>query len=220
MASRSVAVLQDQLEASTSRHSVLQDEGEERLSVLTQQLATRDAELAHLMGEKERLAQLVGKEKEERERLVLVIADLELAKDNLTHKLSTCETTIHSLRSQVSLTESGQQLREEERAGLEERVAVLSEQLTVLHGQLEAANDRLLEQERAKTVLELAGTERLDEIRNLTRTLEEVRLRAESAGELQDRVDQLERDLGRKQEEVRHPHYDLLLQCHCFSHAL
>lgn len=203
MSTREVAELQEQLQASASRHSLLQTEEEERVRVLTQQLATRDAELAQLMAEKARVSRACAEEREEREKLKLVVADLELHRDNLSHKLSSYETTIQTLRSQVSLTESSQHLREEERAELEEKLASLLGQLAVLEGQLAVANDCLLQQERAKTVLELAGTERLEEIRNLTRELEEVRLRAESAGEAQGRVEQLERELARKQEEVR-----------------
>ncbi len=202
MVSKEVVALQGQLEDSASQHSLLQGQEEEHFKLLTQQLATRDAELAQVLEEKSRLTRACAEEREAREKLKLVIADLEFARDNLTHKLSTFETTIQSLKSQVSLTESSQQLREEEREELEESVASLSGQLVVLEGQLGAANDRLLQHERAKAVLELTGMERLEEIRSLTRELEEARLKVESVGEMQDRMEHLERELGRKQEEV------------------
>lgn len=103
---------------------------------------------------------------------------------------------------QVSLMDDSQ-----EKLVLQEKVSSLSNQLALVEGQLGVANDRLVQQERSRVVLEMAGTERLEEIRVLTREVEGLRLRSESIAELREKVNELEGELGKKQEEVMHiPH--------------
>lgn len=103
---------------------------------------------------------------------------------------------------QVSVLETSHLSREQEKVSLADRVSSLSSQLTLTEGQLGVANDRLLQHERSKALLESVGAERLEEIRTLTRELEELKPRAEGVSELREQVEHLEGELSKKQAEV------------------
>ncbi len=103
----------------------------------------------------------------------------------------------------MSILKDTQQVNQEEKLGLEDNADTLSKKLGLVAEQLEEAKDRLSQQERNRAVLELVRTERLEEIRVLTRELEELRMKGEMAREMEGRVQQLEGELWKKQEEVR-----------------
>ena len=106
------------------------------------------------------------------------------------------------LTLQVLVLEESEHSQKKEKIGLVEKAASLSNQIWVLEEQLATVNERALQQERSRVILEMASSERLEEIRTLTRELEEMKMRTELVGELREKVEQLEEELQGKQEEV------------------
>ena len=73
----------------------------------------------------------------------------------------------------------------------------------MVESQLATTNDRLLELEQSKAVVEAASSERLAEITELQRRLEGNEMKEDLVGELREQVESLEGQLSQLQEKVR-----------------
>ena len=86
---------------------------------------------------------------------------------------------------------------------IEKELSDAHSHINMVESQLATANDRLLELEQSKAVVEAASSERLAEITELQRRLEGNELKEDLVGELNGQIDSLEKQLTQLQEEVR-----------------
>ena len=90
---------------------------------------------------------------------------------------------------------------------MEKDLSDAHDHINMLESQLATANDRLLEMEHSKAVVESASSERLAEITELQRRLEGNKVKEELVGELNGQIASLERQLVQLQEEVQCKYY-------------
>ena len=86
---------------------------------------------------------------------------------------------------------------------IEKELSEAHHHINMVESQLATANDRLLELEQSKAVVEAASSERLSEITELQRRLEGNEMKENLVGELNGQVASLEKQLTTVQEEVR-----------------
>lgn len=105
--------------------------------------------------------------------------------------------------------EGALQLTERKCAALESDLATSHTQCSSLESQLTASNEAIEDLHRSRAALEGVGVERLSEITQLTRQLEEERVREGMVRELGEQIDALEEQLSKLQENV---------SCHQIQH--
>ncbi len=85
---------------------------------------------------------------------------------------------------------------------LEGELAFAREHSAALEAQLASTQDQVLDLERSKGIIESASAERLSQLTQLQRRVEEGRVREGLVGELREQVNSLEQRLTRLQSEV------------------
>ena len=88
-------------------------------------------------------------------------------------------------------------------SGFEKELSDARDHINMVESQLATTNDRLLELEQSKAVVEAASSERLAEITELQRRLKGNEVKEDLVGELREQVESLERQLSQLQEKVR-----------------
>lgn len=104
---------------------------------------------------------------------------------------------------QLSVLESALKDSECKCSGFEKDLSDAHDHINMVESQLATTNDRLLELEQSKAVVEAASSERLAEITELQRRLEGNEMKEDLVGELREQVELLEGQLSQLQEKVR-----------------
>jgi len=118
-----------------------------------------------------------------------------------THTHTRAHTHTHT-HTQLSVLESALAESEEQCSGREKELAASREHCGMLEAQLATAQDTVLDLERSKEVSESTSSERLAQITQLQRRLDEQRVHEGLVRELRERVQTLEEQLTRLRSEV------------------